>query len=192
MRDPEGRAVILAAGVSSRAGKQKLLMDFRGRALIEYAIAAAQRWNPIAVASAEVAAYLDGRRDVALLRNDTPALGMSHSLALANRFLPSDLPLLVVLGDKPLVSQTLIETICLAAPGADVVYPLYDDEPGHPVWLSPRARLGIDGLPPGDTVRMLRTHPDLVQRAVETTDRGAVFDVDTIDDLRASPIGRRT
>ena len=192
MSDPKARAVILAAGVSSRAGKQKLLMDFRGRALIEYAIAAAQRWNPVAVVGPDVGAYLEGRRDVALLRNDAPALGMSHSLALANRFLPSDLALIVVLGDKPLISQTLIETMCLAAPGADVVYPLYGDEPGHPVWLSPRARFFIDGLPPGDTVRMLRTHPDLVQRAVETPDRGAVFDVDTIDDLRASPIGRRS
>ena len=117
MSDPKARAVILAAGVSSRVGKQKLLMDFRGRALIEYAIAAAQRWNPIAVVGPEVGAYLDGRRDVALLHNDMPALGMSHSLALANRFLSSDLSLIVVLGDKPLVSQTLIEAICSAAPG---------------------------------------------------------------------------
>ncbi len=109
---------------------------------------------------------------------------MSHSLALANRYLPADLALIVVLGDKPLISQTLIETMCSAAAGADVVYPLHDDEPGHPVWLSPQARLRIDGLPPGDTVRLLRTHPDLVQRAVETPDRGAVFDVDTVVELR--------
>ena len=72
------------------------------------------------------------------------------------------------------------------------MYPLYDDEPGHPVWLSPRARLRIDGLPAGDTVRLLRTHSDLVQRAVETPDRGAVFDVDTIDELQGSSIGRRS
>ncbi|MGA8534950.1 MAG: NTP transferase domain-containing protein [Candidatus Tumulicola sp.] len=192
MSDRKPRAVILAAGISSRVGKQKLLMDFRGRALIEYAIAATQPWSPIAVVGSDVGAYLDGRPDVTLLRNDTPARGMSHSLALANRFLPSDLALIVVLGDKPLVSQTLVETICLAAADADVVYPLYDHEPGHPVWLSPQARLRIDGLPPGDTLRLLRTHPGLVQRTVETRDRGAVFDVDTIEELRNSPIGRRS
>jgi molybdenum cofactor cytidylyltransferase len=187
--DHKAQAVILAAGVSSRVGKQKLLMDFRGRALIEYPIAAAQRWSPIAVVGPDVGAYLDGRSDVALLHNDTPALGMSHSLALANRFLLSDLALIVVLGDKPLVSETLIETICMAAANADVVYPLYNDEPGHPVWLSPQARLRIDGLPPGDTLRLLRMHPDLLHRAIETRDCGAVFDVDTIDELQGSPIG---
>jgi molybdenum cofactor cytidylyltransferase len=187
MSDREVQAIILAAGQSSRVGKQKLLMDFGGRALIEYAIAAAQCWSPVAVVGPDVGAYLDGRRDVVLLHNDAPALGMSHSLTLANRFVPSDRTLLVLLGDKPLVSQTLIETICLAAAEADVVYPFYDDEPGHPVWLSPHARLHIDGLPPGDTVRLLRTHPGLVQRAVETADRGAVFDIDTIDELRSLP-----
>ena len=190
MSDREARAVILAAGVSSRFGRQKLLTAFRGRALIEYAIAATQRWNPIAVAGPDVGAYLNGRRDVALLHNNRPELGMSHSLAIADRYLPAGVAMIVVLGDKPLVSQTLIETICFAAAGADVAYPLYDGVPGHPVWLSPEARLHIDGLPPGDTVRLLRTHPGLVQRAVETQDRGAVFDVDTIDDFHASPVGR--
>ncbi|MGA8574199.1 MAG: NTP transferase domain-containing protein [Candidatus Cybelea sp.] len=190
MSDLKAQAVILAAGMSSRAGKQKLLMDFRGRALIEYAIAAAQPWSPIAVVGPDVGAYLNSRCDVVLLQNDSPALGMSHSLTLASRFLPGDLALIVLLGDKPLVSQTLIETICLATADADVVYPLYDNEPGHPVWLSPQARLRIDGLPPGDTLRLLRTHASLVQRAVETPDRGAVFDVDTIDEFRSSPIRR--
>src|SRR6202044_3643833 len=74
--DRKARVVILAAGTSSRVGRQKLLMDFRGRALIEYAIAAAQRWNPIAVVGADVAEYLDGRDDVTLVRNDSPARGM--------------------------------------------------------------------------------------------------------------------
>lgn len=184
MSDRKARVVILAAGTSSRVGRQKLLMDFRGRALIEYAIAAAQRWNPIAVVGADVAEYLDGRDDVTLVRNDSPARGMSHSLALANRFLPADLAMIVVLGDKPLISEALIETICSAAAGSDVVYPRHDDQPGHPVWLSPEARLRIGLLPPGDTVRRLRTHTDLVQRAVDTADCGAVFDVDTVVELR--------
>jgi molybdenum cofactor cytidylyltransferase len=185
------RAVILAAGTSSRAGGQKLLMDFRGRALIEYAIWATQRWSPIAVVGADVAEYLEGRGDVTLVRNDAPARGMSHSLALANRFLPADLAMIVVLGDKPLISETLIETICSAAAGSDVVYPLHASQPGHPVWLSPQARLHIDGLPSGDTLRLLRMHPDLAQRAVESTDRGAFFDVDTVDELRHAASGER-
>jgi molybdenum cofactor cytidylyltransferase len=174
------RAVILAAGTSSRVGKQKLLMNFRGRALIEYPIAAAQAWNPIVVAGPEVAAYLLGRSDVVVVRNDEPQLGMAHSLALADKLAESDAALIVLLGDKPLVSEELIQIICDAAADADVVYPLLDGVRGHPVRLSPRARRRIADLPPGDTLRTLSDRPDLRRSAVETTDRGATFDVDTL------------
>jgi molybdenum cofactor cytidylyltransferase len=115
-----------------------------------------------------------------LLQNDEPERGMSHSLALANRYVRGDLALIVLLGDKPLIGHALIETICRAAEGADVVYPIHGDEPGHPVCLSPRARRCIDDLPIGDTLRLLRTHPSLTRRVIETQDYGAVFDVDTL------------
>jgi molybdenum cofactor cytidylyltransferase len=175
------RAVILAAGTSSRAGRQKLLMEFRGRALIEHPIAAAQPWSPIVVAGREVAEFLCGRRDVAIVRNDEPELGMSRSLQQANRVLPSEVAMIVLLGDKPLVSRPLIETVCRAARSGDVVYPVRSDEPVHPVFLSPRARRYIDDLPAGDTLRFLRMHPDLTHHAIETAVEGAFFDVDTLD-----------
>lgn len=155
-------------------------MTFRGRPLIEYAIAAAQKWKPIVVAGPEVAQYLAERADVAIVHNDEPELGMSHSLALANRFLGSATPIVVLLGDKPLVTEALVETICAKTDGADIVYPVRDGEPGHPVWLSVRARRCIDTLPPGDTLRLMRANERLTSRAVETIDPGAFFDVDTL------------
>jgi molybdenum cofactor cytidylyltransferase len=175
------RAVILAAGTSSRFGKQKLLVDFHGRKLIEYPIAAAQAWNPIVVCGPKVEQYLLGRSDVEVLRNDEPARGMSHSLALANRIVAAELTLIVLLGDKPFVSRSLIESICAAAEDSDVVYPVREEVPGHPVALSPGARRYVDGLPDGDTLRLLRNRPELRERAMQTSDLGAVFDVDTID-----------
>ncbi len=138
------RAVILAAGTSSRMPKQKLLMEFRGRTLIEYPITAAHAWNPLVVCSAEVEQYLLNRPGIELLRNDEPERGMSHSLALANRIVAADLMLLVLLGDKPLVSRSLIESTCVAAQNADVTYPVHGGVPGHPVAFSPRARRYID------------------------------------------------
>jgi molybdenum cofactor cytidylyltransferase len=177
------RAVVLAAGTSSRIGRQKLLMDFRGRPLIEHAIAAAQRWHPVVVCGREVAEYLALRSGLTLVPNNEPERGMSHSLALANRHLASEDSMLVVLGDKPLVSEPLIESICTETYDADIVYPERDDEPGHPVLLSPRARRFIEYLPPGDTLRLLRSNPHLAVRAVQTDDSGAFFDVDTVEAL---------
>jgi molybdenum cofactor cytidylyltransferase len=174
------RAVILAAGTSSRIGEQKLLMEFRGRTLIEYPIAASQAWKPIVVAGPEVARYLAGRTDVEVLLNDAPDRGMSHSLALANRAVPAGVALIVLLGDKPLIGKALIESICGAADDADVVFPVHEGAPGHPVRLSPRARRFIGDLPSGDTVRLLRNHAELRQRALQTVDVGAVFDLDEL------------
>lgn len=163
-------------------------MSYRGRPLIEYAIAAAARWRPVVVCNPEVFAYLAGREDLALLRNDEPERGMSHSLLLANLAVEEDLPIAVLLGDKPLVRERLIETVLNAARGADVTHPQRDGEPGHPVVLSSRARRFIDRLPAGDTVRLLRAHRQLVARAVETPDEGAFFDIDTIETLEPRPI----
>lgn len=177
------RAVILAAGTSSRAGTQKLLMDFRGRKLIEYPIAAAQAWNSLVVCGSEVERYLFGRCGVEVVRNDEPDRGMSHSLALANEIVAPELALIVLLGDKPLVRRSLIKSIASAARDNDVVYPVRGAVPGHPVMLSPRARRYIAGLPAGDTLRLLRDISELRQYAMQTSDPGATFDVDTIDDF---------
>lgn len=178
------RAVILAAGTSSRAGSQKLLMAFRGRTLLDYAIDAAARWKPVVVAGAEVDAYLAGRSDVEVVRNEDPHRGMSHSLALASRAVPEEQALIVLLGDKPLVTESLIESIANAAGDGDVVYPVNAGVPGHPVVLSPVARRFIAALPDGDTLRFLRERPDLRARALPTSDAGAFFDVDTVSALR--------
>jgi len=156
-------------------------MPFRGRPLIEYSIEAAARWQPVVICGRELVLYLAGREEIALIRNDEPERGMSYSLALANRAIQEDIAIGVLLADKPLVNEELIETIVRASLSSDVTYPQRDGEPGHPVVLSPRARRFIDRLPPGDTVRLLRARPQLVARAVETADDGAFFDVDTAD-----------
>lgn len=174
------RAVVLAAGTSSRIGRQKLLMDFRGRKLIEYPLEAARAWNPIVVAGPEVTRYLAGRSGVEVILNDRPERGMSYSLALANRAIAPDRTLLVLLGDKPLIRAELIESLCSAVEDADIVFPVHRSIPGHPVRLSPRARGYVDALPAGDTLRALRERIELRQCAVETEDSGAVFDVDEL------------
>lgn len=176
----EFRAVVLAAGESKRMGAQKLLMPYRGRPLIDYAVQASARWKPLVVAGTEVAAYLQ-RSDAGTLLNGEPQRGMAHSLALANQAIPSGAALIVLLADKPLVTPQLIARLCEAADDADIVFPRNPKthEPGHPVIFSPRARARIPLLPDGDTLRTLRDDPELARRAVTLEDRGAYFDIDT-------------
>jgi CTP:molybdopterin cytidylyltransferase MocA len=170
-------------------GAQKLLMRFRGRPLIEYAIAAARPWRPVLVAGPEVADALRDRDDVALVVNPQPQRGMAHSLALADEAISPGDALVVLLGDKPLVSERLIAELCAALGSADVAYPVdaRSGAPGHPVvfWACGRRRLGrgIAALPDGDNLHALRDDPSLVRRAVRSEDEGGFFDVDTPGEL---------
>lgn len=175
------RAVILAAGASARMGAQKLLMPFRGRPMIEYAIHAAQPWNPMVVAGSEVAHALGSRNDIDLIVNESPERGMAHSLRMANAALPPEAALIVLLGDKPLANASLIAKVCEALGDNDVAFPVHaqSGEPGHPVVFSSRARTKIETLGDGDTLRLLRDDPSLRRATIASEDPGAFFDVDT-------------
>jgi CTP:molybdopterin cytidylyltransferase MocA len=164
-------------------GRQKLLIEYAGRRLIEYPIAAAQGWQPVVVCGRQVAEYLHGRDDVEIVLNEEPALGMSRSLALGSSVLPEHLQLIVLLGDKPKASEALIRDVLRYARESDFVYPQSEDVPGHPVVLSPRARRRLNDLPNGDSLRLLRDDPMLIVRAIATSDPGAFFDVDVMEML---------
>jgi CTP:molybdopterin cytidylyltransferase MocA len=166
-------------------GAQKLLMSFRGRPLIEYAIAAARRWRPVLVAGPEVADALRDRNDFTLVVNPEPQRGMAHSLALADEAISPGDALVVLLGDKPLVSERLIAELCATLANADVAYPVHarSGAPGHPVLFSVSARRRIAALPDGDNLHVLRDDPSLVRRAVRSQDEGGFFDVDTPAEL---------
>ncbi|MBV9718093.1 MAG: nucleotidyltransferase family protein [Candidatus Eremiobacteraeota bacterium] len=175
------RAIILAAGSSRRMGAQKLLMKFRDRPLIDYAIDAAARWDPLVVAGTEVWRALAPRGDVKLVRNEEPQRGMSFSLKLADAAIPRDASLVLFLGDKPLVTAELASLVCESLANADVAYPVHlqRNEPGHPVVLGAAVRPLIATLPDGDTLHVLRSNPQLTRREVATTDCGAFVDIDS-------------
>lgn len=167
-------------------GRQKLVERFRGRPMIEYAIEASHEWAPVVVGSEAVTHFLAGRRDIETIVNEAPQRGMAHSLALADAALPRNAPLIVLLGDKPLVTQAFIARVCAFAKDADVTYPVHElsGEPGHPVVFSARAREKIRELPDGDSLKRLRDDPSLTRRILKTRDRAAFFDVDTEEQLR--------
>jgi len=176
------RAVILAAGASRRAGTQKLLADFRGRRMIEYAIEAATEWQPLVVAGTSVAAALSTTTGTTVICNAQPERGMSYSLKLADARLPKEAWLMLLLGDKPLITKAIIRTLCRSLDGADLVYPVHPQTgvSGHPVIFSPAARAKIATLDDGDTIQRIRDNADLLRRPLPVIEEGAYFDVDAL------------
>lgn len=173
------RAVVLAAGSSRRtAPVQKLLAPFRGRTLVDYALAAALPWNPVVIAGAEVAERVRTANLCSIVLNEHPERGMSYSLKLADAAIPPEASLLVFLADKPSVAQQTVERVC--ATRAQVAFPVHADHgaPGHPVLFDASVRWRVRALPDGDSLHVLRDDPDLRRDAISTLDEGAFFDVD--------------
>ncbi len=114
--------LILAAGSASRFGSCKLLADWQGQPLISASINAANVLKPekmIIVGgvfysqlkeSPLIAAQLNSG-SVELLEFCDWQLGMGHSLAFGVSQLPNNNPVLILLGDQPLISTQDLQNL---------------------------------------------------------------------------------
>lgn len=143
-------AIILAAGTSSRMGqdRHKLLLPLGDRPVLAHVLAAAlaSQARPIVLVlghqihevRAQLAPYLN---DPAVLQVENSAYrqGMSTSLLAGLRVLQREFPAidsaLVLLGDQPLLTTTIIDTLITARQTnhPKIVAPLYHGKRGNPV-----------------------------------------------------------
>ncbi len=101
--DTDAAGVVLAGGESSRMGRDKALLHFAGRPLIEYALATLHEAGvPAVIAGASPAAESDLAAYAPILRDAQPGLGPLAGICAALQaasaryavFIPVDLPLL--------------------------------------------------------------------------------------------------
>ncbi len=175
-------AVVLAAGDGSRFGGPKLLVDFRGRPLVAWALDAALG------AGLDETVVVTGGQDlgevvpdgVTVLDNPRWAEGQSTSLqaAVAHADAAGHDAVVVGLGDTPLVGADAWRAV--AAVDGPVVVATYDGLPRPPVRLT-RAVWPLLPTEGDEGARvLLRDRPDLVT-AVPCA--GDPADVDTRGDL---------
>ncbi len=170
-------AVVLAAGEARRMGEQKLLLEIGGVPMLARVLAACAHLPTLVVGAPSLRSFVE-RSGVRYIANDEPELGMAHSLALGNAEAEPGFPLVVLLGDKPLVTRELIDRVLAGAGTSDICFPQREGIGGHPVYISPRARERIASLPCGDSIQRLRDDPTLTRRTLAIDDIGAYADVD--------------
>lgn len=175
--------VVLAAGLGTRMGGDKLTKPFGDGTILDAVLAACAGFPTLVVASPALNLGVLAP-NVQVVVNDEPERGMAHSLRLANATVSADDAIAVLLGDKPLVRPDLVERMIGELGENDVVYPVRNGKPGHPVVFSGFARALIIALRDGDTIHTVRDHEMLTRRMVEIDDEGAYADVDTEEDYR--------
>lgn len=185
-------AVILAAGTASRMGKQKLLLPLGDKPLMAHVLSTVNDFPwaaSIAVIGEPQAELVKLCRQyhVSAVFNADRHSGQASSLVLALQSLPSQLAgVMFFLGDQPLVSPALIETILnrfkQAASDRAIVVPCHQGQRYSPVLFGSHWRTHLSALT-GDTGgrQIIRNNPEWVME-VDWPDPGCFLDADTWED----------
>jgi CTP:molybdopterin cytidylyltransferase MocA len=178
--------LVLAAGEGTRfAGGIKQLADYRGRPLLEYALAAVSGLSPRVVvlghAAEEILAVVD-LQGAEPVRCEEWRKGQAASLRCGVNALGGDVDAaIVVLGDQPRITAEAVARIAAAAGDGDAARATYGGAPGHPVLLG-RALLDRAGELRGDVgFRHLLAEADV--RDVEVGGLADPADIDTREEL---------
>lgn len=140
-------AIILAAGLGTRFGADtpKILAELAGKPLLRHVAEAATKSQarPIIVvlgASADKAEAALNGLSANIVRNDDPAAGLSHSLAMGLAAVPEHCAgAIILLADMPRVSNAMIDHLLAAFRAAPepprAVIPTHAGRRGNPVLL---------------------------------------------------------
>jgi molybdenum cofactor cytidylyltransferase len=183
-------AVLLAAGRSSRMGRNKLLIAHDGRTLLDRSLdaALASACSSVLVVIGHEAAAMRARlagRPVEVVENPDYAEGLSTSLRAGIASLDAEIAAAIIcLADMPEIGAALLDRMIEAwRSGAAIVVPMRDGRRGNPVLWDRRHFPALRQLA-GDqgARRLIETHAADVAM-VPAEDDGIFIDVDTPEAL---------
>ena len=190
-------AIVLAGGAGARFGGAKLTAPWRGGLLIDGALGAAFAApvrSVIVVTGADAAvgpaaqafgAAIGQAQRLKLAHADDHAEGMGATLRTGVAALPFDADgVFVFLGDMPLIPTDIPLRLAAAlGAGAQAVAPRFEGQRGHPV-LFGRSLFPALGASTGDEgARAVLQSLGRDLTAIESIDRGVIFDVDRPESL---------
>jgi xanthine dehydrogenase accessory factor len=184
--------VVLAAGMSTRMGKNKLTLPLVGKPLVRHAVEAAltAALDPVLVVTGHDATAIRDTLNglpVKFVQNNEFADGLSTSLRAGIRALPASCNgAVVLLGDMPDVSSELVARIVAAFDSSrGICVATAKGERGHPVLWGREFFSEIEKLQGDVGAReLMARHADFVCE-VEAGDDAPLTDIDTPEALAA-------
>lgn len=179
--------LLLAAGKSSRFGRQKLLADFNGQALVQHSAEALSDCDRV------IAVIRDNDNElkqtlqmigIETMINQTADRGMGNSIACGIRASLDSDGWCILPADMPGVTRVTVKQVSEAIrEGVQIAAPYYQGRRGHPVGFSKTFAEELAALD-GDTGArtILNAHPDLLI-PIESDDAGILIDIDTPQDM---------
>lgn len=183
-------AILLAGGASSRMGRAKALLEYRGETFLDrqialYASAGARVICVLGHDAASIAGSLRRASEALLVLNPHPEHGQLSSLQCGLRALcPGTEAFFFTPVDSPGVRRETLEMLLdsFREDAADFWQPSVRGLRGHPVLAPARMAEALLAMPPEASAR------DLVRRSrrcvLETNDAGAILDIDTPEDYQ--------
>jgi molybdenum cofactor cytidylyltransferase len=185
-------AIVPAAGMSTRLGRNKLLLPFKGRPLIAHAVDTlmASKVDEIIVVlghEADQVRAAIGNRQVRFVENPDYQLGLSTSVRAGFAAVPVQATdIMIYLADQPLLEAGEVDFLISALAEAgkankSIVVPLFRRQRGNPVILKAANKASLLAVT-GETAcrRLIKQNPDQVLTVEMETDH-VVRDVDTIE-----------
>jgi len=185
-------AMILAAGESKRMGQPKLLLPFRGKAIIEtvvQTVVSSKVDNTMVILGSERKEIEKRLKKfpVKIVYNRDFTSGMLSSVQCGFKVLPDETQaVIVVLGDQPTISEEIIDRIIDAyqKKGKGIVLPVYKKNRGHPVIIDMKYKSEVEALSSDIGLRgTVYSHPeDILEVTVNTA--AILQDIDDEGDYR--------
>ena len=194
--EPVISAILMAAGLSQRMGKDKLMLPYRGKSMLQNAadlLSVLPVSEKILVTTRKRLEILKLPHGVRAVINHEPEAGQSGSIRLGvsaaggnwYMFLAADQP-----GLNPADLQQLID--CVKYHDNGIIYPVVNGNPSTPSLFSARFRaelLSLTGDTGGRTVRA--GHPEACVAITPACEEN-FFDIDSDDDYQNMVINRKT
>lgn len=180
--------VLLAAGESSRMGRPKPLLPWRGTTLVEYQMNSLLRGgcDQVIVVTgkydAEMAPLLDDRTGVVRAYNPNYAQGKATSVRAGIYEVPDGVHSIVLLAvDQPRPAWVIERVLKVHTDfGAEVTSPGYDGHGGHPLVFDSSMRSELAAVTEeGEGVRAIFKRPDLNHHRIEFESAIVRLDINT-------------
>jgi molybdenum cofactor cytidylyltransferase len=183
-------AIILAAGESKRMGSPKMLMQFKGRTIIENVIenvtnSKVDKTMVVLGGSGEEIMKILGEAPVQTCFNSNYKQGMLSSVKCGLQHLPAIKGAVVIfLGDQPMIGSAIINIVIEAyrKEGKGIVMPVFDNKRGHPLLIDLKYRNEILNIKTEEGLHSLarKFTDDVLEVKVDTA--VILKDIDTKED----------